>query len=157
MQNDFDPEEKKFEGAYLGAVNGSEAQRFPNNCIGVLYTKNRGELMMLGTGFLVTCNLVATVAHNLYSRKEKIEIKELYFYPGICGQLHPRESYKVRSYRFPEEYKSCSKEEVLKYDYALLKIERKVIRDSYIELGVNYVQLKEKLCVIGYGRTSCNG
>jgi hypothetical protein len=69
MQNDFDPEEKKFAGAYLGAVDGSDAQKFPNNCIGALYTSVKGKLMLVGTGFLVACDLVATVAHNLYSRK----------------------------------------------------------------------------------------
>jgi hypothetical protein len=63
----------------------------------------------------------------------------------------------VIDYRYPEEYKVCQAKECSRYDYALVKIEGKVPKDSYIELVLNYVQKpKEEIGIVGYRGASCS-
>jgi hypothetical protein len=62
------------------------------------------------------------------------------FYPGVSGRINKENGYKVVAIRFPDLYRTCSGKETLKYDYALLKLDRKVPRSKYIELGLGYVQ-----------------
>jgi hypothetical protein len=71
------------------------------------------------------------------------------FYPGISGGL-PSTGLKVIDARYPAEFESCLSADQLDYDYALLKLEDKVIRKSYIELGIDYVHQDEPVGLIGY-------
>jgi hypothetical protein len=52
--------------------------------------------------------------------------------------------------RFPNEYRTCQVNLTSHYEYALLKLDRKVIRKEYIELGLDYVSCEEPLALFGY-------
>jgi V8-like Glu-specific endopeptidase len=82
-------------------MNSFSMSEFPHNCVGVLYFTNKNKLMV-GTGFLIASDLVLTVAHNIYSKWEKAEHKNLVFYPGVSGDLYKSNAYKVACYRYPE-------------------------------------------------------
>jgi V8-like Glu-specific endopeptidase len=128
---------------------------FPHNCVGVIYGEYSDKLVV-GTGFLIGSDLVLTVAHNLYSKRIKIEYKNLVFYPGVSGSLDHENAYKVASYRYPQQYPASPEGKDLEYDYALLKLERRVQRERYIELGINYIFQQEQIGIIGYRGGACD-
>ena len=85
--------------------------------------------MANGTGFLVAPNLVMTVAHCVFDKIKKKEYLEIKFYPALYGRL--ANPIKVIEYRIPEEFRNLSaaiieKRGGVKYDYALLKLEKEV-------------------------------
>lgn len=102
-----------------------------------------------GTGFLIAADLVLTSAHNIYSKKFKFTFENLIFYPGVSGPLSGSTGYKVVGFRFPHEY-TLKGDQSSEYDYALLKLERKVPINRFIELGVNFANQKEEIGIIGY-------
>lgn len=120
---------------------------FPNSCVGAILATYKGKPMK-GTGFLLSSNLVLTVAHNVCSR-EGVEINDILFYPGVSGDHTLKDSYRVIDKRLPPEYKKEGKK-LIDCDYALLKLDRHVEGKEFIELGVNYIKQKEKIGIIGY-------
>jgi len=46
-----------------------EVSKFPNNCIGILSFTGKLQSNEKGTGFLVGSDLVLTVAHNIFGKK----------------------------------------------------------------------------------------
>jgi V8-like Glu-specific endopeptidase len=127
---------------------------FPNDCVGVLHFRTSHGQLGTGTGFLIASDLVLTVAHSIYSRKLGERYREFLFYPGVSGDLPI--AVRVKDIRYPKEFESCLSAEQLQYDYALLKLEGKVMRSSYIELGVGYVNQQEPLGLVGYPGVFCN-
>lgn len=78
-----------------------------------------------------------------------MEYTDILFYPGVSGDHTRKDSYRVIDKRFPQEYKEEGKK-LIDYDYALLKLDRHVEGNEFIELGVNYINQKEKIGIIGY-------
>jgi V8-like Glu-specific endopeptidase len=101
--------------------------------------RNSFNELQRGTGFLIASDLVLTVAHNVYSREDRTRSVNMVFCPGVSGEITPDNTYKVINMRFPDGYRTCPGKETINYDYALLKLDRKVVRQQYIELGLNYV------------------
>jgi V8-like Glu-specific endopeptidase len=128
---------------------------FPHDCVGVIYGEYSNKLVV-GTGFLIGSDLVLTVAHNLSSKGGKVEYQNLVFYPGVSGSLLPENAYKVASHRCPQQYAAAPEGKDLEYDYALLKLDRRVHREKYIELGVNYILQQEQIGIIGYRGGACD-
>ena len=124
--------------------------------MGVIYIKTVDAAIMVGTGFLIAGDLVLTVAHNIYSRKRGECFKDLVFYPGVSGELTNVLPIKVVDYRYPKQFESCLSQETIDHDYALLKLERRVERPSYIQLGLSYAKQEEKVLLSGYPGHSCN-
>lgn len=102
---------------------------------------------MFGTGFLISGDLVLTSAHNVYSKIADYTYRNLVFFPGVSGPLGNSTGYKVVDFRFPQEHTLKGNEE---YDYALLKLERKVPINKFIEIGVNFGNEDEEIGIIGY-------
>jgi V8-like Glu-specific endopeptidase len=112
--------------------------------------RNCYNQLLKGTGFLIASDLVLTVAHNAYSRSDKADSVNMVFYPGATDKLTPDNAYKVIDVRLPSQYRTCPGSESLRYDYALLKLDRRVVREQYIELGLDYVHCQEPLGIFGY-------
>jgi V8-like Glu-specific endopeptidase len=128
---------------------------FPHDCIGYLCFRDSFGRLGRGTAFLIASDLVLTVAHNIYSKDYGVQYKDFVFHPGVSGELSQANAFKVKGIRYPEEYQACRLEDSLRYDYALLKLDRKIIKEQYIELGLDYIQDQKKFGLYGY-RDSCN-
>jgi V8-like Glu-specific endopeptidase len=136
-EQDYD-DERDF-GDVAEKVSAAKAREHPHNCIGYLMFSFSFEERKRGTGFLIAADLVLTVAHNVYSRADHTSSVNIVFCPGVSSEITPDNTYKVINVRFPNGYRTCPGKETINYDYALLKLDRKVVRQQYIELGLNYV------------------
>ncbi len=58
-------------GDRLDDVTKMEVDSFPYNCIGAIYSKRNRRREFVGTGFLISSDLVLTVAHNIYTHESK--------------------------------------------------------------------------------------
>ena len=114
--------------------------------MGVIYIKTADTAIMVGTGFLIAGDLVLTVAHNIYSRQRGECFKDLVFYPGVSGELTNVHPIKVVDYRYPKQFESCLSQETIDHDYALLKLERRVERPSYIQLASAMPNRRRRCC-----------
>ena len=105
-----------------------------------------------GTGVLISPNLVLTVAHNLYHRQTKEEFYGFKFYPKQSGQLE--QYYEVESTFYPKQFKQYSS---AIYDYALLKLTKKVNTDKFMPLIPFDGNIKkinnDKIAICGYPST----
>jgi hypothetical protein len=78
------------------------------------------------------------------------------FFPGVNGQLlhnkvETAESIKVVDYKFHESFKTALDEDHKQYDYALLKLERKVNLPEYLTLEIDYkLNKQEPVQIYGY-------
>jgi hypothetical protein len=45
---------------------------------------------------------------------------------------------------------------MLKYDYALLKLDHRVVRPAYIKLGLDYFQQVEEIRLLAHPGKACN-
>ena len=77
--------------------------------------------MKIGTGFLISPNLVLTCAHNLFDKVNKKIFTNFKFYPGIHGQSSKH--YEVEGIYFDPQYHQKKK---IFHEYGLLKLTEKV-------------------------------
>ena len=154
MQESYYENEIDFGDKNLRILNAVSVRDFPHRCVGVIYAW-RGEELFIGTGLLLADNLVLTVAHNLYSRRDRSFLSNLVFYPGVSGDHAPKDGRKVVDWRLPQEYISTEGQDPIKHDYALLKLEGRVEGGEFLELEANYKEAKEEVGIIGYRAQSC--
>jgi V8-like Glu-specific endopeptidase len=81
-------DEVSFEDKDLKTMSSSSMMNFPYDCVGIIYGEYSNKLVV-GTGFLIGSDLVLTVAHNIYSKLNKVNFQNLVFYPGVSGSLLP--------------------------------------------------------------------
>jgi V8-like Glu-specific endopeptidase len=67
--------------------------------VGVIHFRNGQGQLGTGTGFLISSDLVLTVAHNIYSRKQGVRHTQILFFPGVSGSLPA--AFKVKDVRYP--------------------------------------------------------
>lgn len=146
-------DEVMFPGDVLDQLSPEDSVKYPYNCIGVLKS-NFYKMPVYGTAFLIAPDLVLTVAHNIYNRKDRVEHTNLVFYPGANGQLD-NTGFKVEAYRYHEQFKSAPGLEEKNYDYALLRLEDKVKRDKYLPLQASYKLVQEEMQIHGYNEKAC--
>ncbi len=109
----------------------------PNSCIGVIESYSISNCLCIGTGFLIAPNIVATVAHNIFCpRVHKFNSTITFRLPSYSA--HPGKI-KVVDKRITPEYEQLEaskkrKKEVVKFDYALLKLEIPVKMEKYLSL-----------------------
>jgi hypothetical protein len=61
----------------------------------------------------------------------------------------------VVDYRFHEEFTSTSESQSKDYDYALLKLEKKIVLPSYMALEIDYkLDCEEQMQIFGYNERS---
>ena len=109
--------------------------------------KNIPDQLGKGTGILISCNLVLTAAHNIYSHQNKILHQDFKFYPGQCGAL--AKYYEVEDLFFPGKF---IWNQAAINDYAILKLKEKVETDDFIEMsGSMDLKTKDsKIAIFGY-------
>jgi V8-like Glu-specific endopeptidase len=144
-EGDFDDE--------LDILDEYSVREHPHDCIGFLSMRNALNELIKGTGFLIAPDLVLTSAHNVYSRLALREYTDLKFHPGVSGQIPKSAIYNVVAVRYPQLWRTAEKD-MPEHDYALLKLDRKVPREAYIPLGLDYIQQEEPIGIFGYTKCS---
>lgn len=96
----------------------------PHKHIGALIM-NKGGAM--GSGVLISPNLVLTAAHNVWFRAKNREFSNFKFYPGACGSLESSTSYNCSIVYYPPEHKASA---LTTYDYALLQLDEPIFEDD---------------------------
>lgn len=77
--------------------------KLPHRLIGLITFENANGCLGVGTGILISRNLVLTVAHNVFDHSFKNNYRKHRFYRGICGKVDTY--YSVESFFMPEMYK----------------------------------------------------
>lgn len=112
----------------------------------MILSKNKHNSTVTGTGFLISSDLVLTVAHNIYGNGYLNT--DIRFYPGANGNLEA--SYKVINQRFPPEWRKKATS-TIENDYALLKLDTKIYLDQYFTLGFDYSpKTDDEIGIFGY-------
>lgn len=68
--------------------------------IGALQFQDAGDVLGIGTGCLISPNIVLTAAHNIYNLRMKAYNKNFLFYLAACGEL--KNPYVVEAFSVPE-------------------------------------------------------
>ena len=98
-----------------------------------------GEQKGKGTGFLVSNDLILTVAHNFFDTAGiRIKKESISIYPGAFGEL--KDAYTVEKVYIPEEYYAANKKSY-KFDYALIKLDKKVEMGDFLTLSYSFNNL----------------
>ena len=67
-------------------VHNAKADEFPYNCIGKLQIFDHdSQLTFVGTAYLISPNIILTVAHNVFNGSSKAKLK---FYPLRNGMVN---------------------------------------------------------------------
>jgi V8-like Glu-specific endopeptidase len=103
----------------------------------------------VGTGILISPDLVLTAAHNLYQWKEGRIYDNFRFYLGQSGPLGMY--YQVKSWHFPDEFTETN---APAHDYALLRLAEKTYIKEFIDLkgDLSSVDQVHEICIFGYSR-----
>ena len=81
-------DEVECRGENLCLVKAEEMKELMHKSIGsITFNHPHKNPMGLGTGFLISENLVLTSAHNIYDREFKVYHQNLNFYPSAYGIL----------------------------------------------------------------------
>jgi len=98
--------------------------------------KDRNNNTYLGTGTLISSNIVLTCAHNVYDLEYKYEYSNIEFFPALNDGVYLHSS-KVKKICYPEEYTKyhMDNEYRFQYDYAILFLEENY-EDNYGYFGI---------------------
>lgn len=100
--------------------------------VGVLTFLNKQNKLEMGSGVIISRDVVLTSAHHIFERLTNSENREFKFYLGEDGEA---EKYLcVERWRYPEEFKTCPPSLQQSYDYAIMKLKRPVNFRKYLEL-----------------------
>lgn len=104
----------------------------------------------LGTGFMITGDMVATAAHCLYDESLGGYATSITVYPGENGTTNPYGSSNSKTLNIPESYKSVKS---TKYDYGIIKLNSSIKDCGHLNcaIGVNrFFNGSYKLYTAGY-------
>jgi V8-like Glu-specific endopeptidase len=102
----------------LSKATQEQIEEYPLNCLGYIEGYAEGGVRYMGTGILISSNVVLTCAHNVYGKDKKSDFKEVRFYLRQHGPI--REYFEVEEHYYPDEFRE--KPGSAKDDYALLKL-----------------------------------
>ena len=80
---------------------------------------------------LISPNLVLTCAHVIMNNEYFAPYPTIYFYPGQYGEF--KNCYEIEDFKIPEEYTE-KKTGYKSYDYALLKLKKRIEDTEFIQL-----------------------
>jgi V8-like Glu-specific endopeptidase len=89
--------------------------------------------LCVGSGVLISPNLVLTAAHNVYDKNYQSEHDNFKVYQGADGVA--KKYYEVESKRYLPAFKDCPKSGRIEFDYALLKLKDSIPFDRYMPLS----------------------
>jgi V8-like Glu-specific endopeptidase len=122
------------------------------NCLGYIEGIAEDGVRYIGTGILVSSNVVLACAHNIYDGKKKKEHKELRFYLKQHGSI--KEFFEVEKRYYPEQFRENKNHVEVHLDYALLKLKNKVPKMTrFVPLCTDYcdLELDDKSCLEIHG------
>lgn len=109
-------------------------RELPHRLIGaVIFKKHNKADISLGTGILISPDIVLTAAHNLYNFKNKAEHKKFRFYLGQSGRL--TSYYSVETVYYPEEF---TKTNSATHDYGLLHLSERVYVEGFLPFNCDF-------------------
>jgi V8-like Glu-specific endopeptidase len=124
----------------------------PHRHIGVVLAHHQMGAIQLGTGILISPNLVLTCAHVIHSKiYQNKPFPRIYFLPAQYGEL--KNFYEIEQAETPEEYRSEEKWLYKKaYDYTLLKLKVSVEESGFLPLSEDLPQFDKEttLAIFGY-------
>jgi V8-like Glu-specific endopeptidase len=106
----------------------------------------------VGTGILVSPNVVLTCAHNVYYGEKKKEHKEVRFYLKQHGLI--KEYFEVEKHYYPEQFREGDNHAGVIFDFALLKLKNRVSgMKKFVPLCTDYhdLELDDKSCLEIHG------
>ena len=125
-------------------------KKLPHKHIGsITFTSTKTHALGKGTGILISANLVLTCAHNIYDKINSQLFRDHKFYPGLNGILE--DGYEIEDIFIPMKYHTMYSPPL--YDYALLKLRKRIESDEFLELDGNYEELERNhtnLAIYGY-------
>lgn len=142
-------------GVPLYQVKPEEHKKRLHKYIGALLASNKtlpGKKIM-GSGVLISPDLVLTAAHNVWHRKKEQENFDIKFYPQLCGSLNSSPSYNCSVVFYPEKHK---KNQDPIFDYALLRLSKPILdKDDFLPLSPFIAEdieaaNQKKLAIYGY-------
>jgi V8-like Glu-specific endopeptidase len=89
--------------------------------------------MAVGSGVLISRDLVLTAAQNLYDKDVGQENEVFKFYLGASGTAE--KYYELEDWRYPSGFKTCPLRDKLLFDYALVKLKQPIEYKEYLELS----------------------
>ncbi len=104
-------------------------KKLPHRLIGIILSEDESGKVGVGTGILISPDLVLTVAHNIYNFEGKKEYHKISFCPGHSGPIGDKKEVKSRYY--PEAFKLDNSP---KNDIALMRLARKTEETEFIPL-----------------------
>ena len=125
--------------------------KFPFSAIGVIFCETQDGRKIIGTGTLISSNLVLTSAYIVYDNEKNERYINHEFYIGLEDGIY-RGSSKVKNFFFADEYKDNKNYNQNDEDYALLILEKDLgNKFGYMGLAPDY-QIKDDstYCLYGY-------
>ena len=126
-------------------------KQLPHRHIGVIKATDPCGAFQLGSGILISKNLVLTCAHVTHCQAfQKRPFPKIYFYPAQYGEL--THGYEIERTETPDEYKSKERWLFKKaYDYTLLKLRESVDEEDFLPLSEDLPQLDKGTTLAIYG------
>jgi V8-like Glu-specific endopeptidase len=132
-------------------VKEEKMNEYPHRHIGVVLAVYSGSIFQLGTGILISPNLVLTCAHVIHCKAyQNNPFPKIYFLPAQYGEL--KKFYEIEQAETPEEYRSGEKWLFKKaYDYALLKLKDSFEESGFLPLSADLPRFDEGTTLSIYG------
>ena len=120
-------------GENVDRVPQSKMSSLPHRHIGAVVCVGPGGAIQFGTGTLLSRDLVLTCAHVIYNAPHQAYYPKIVFYPALYGDME--KWHIVEDFQASDKYGEFQKiYDTRSYDYALLKLQKPVETDGFLEL-----------------------
>jgi V8-like Glu-specific endopeptidase len=134
IMTERDTEEKKVLNEEPFKVDSNDLKNTLHLCIVAITFLTHHKQLGVGSGILISSNLVLTVAHNFYDKNYNSENEHFKIYCEVKGEVE--NFYEVESFRYLESFKTCSKSSRMEHDFALVKLKTSLPFKEYMPLSL---------------------